>query len=138
MKMILLFAGVAALSACAPKAENMTEPANTATTTENTTIETATTNTTAAWTGFEPGTYTVADAKGAKSDVTINSDGTYASVDAAGKKETGTFVMKGGKGCFTANGSGEMCYTNSVPGADGSWTGTGDDGSKSKVMKKPA
>ncbi|THD35039.1 MAG: hypothetical protein E7773_11265 [Sphingomonas sp.] len=138
MKTMLLFATVAALAACAPKTENKTDSVNMVTTTENTTTEAATTNTTAAWTGFEPGTYAVTDAKGDKMEVTINADGTYSGTDPAGKPETGTFVMKGAKGCFTAKGAKEMCYTNSAPAADGSWTGTGDDGSKATVMKKPA
>jgi len=146
MKTMLLLATVAALSACTPKAENTTESTNTVTTTdsmttanaatENTTAATASTNETAAWTGFEPGTYVVTDAKGAKADITIKADGTYSSVDAAKKTETGTFVMKGAKGCFTAKGAAEMCWSNSARAADGSWTGTADDGSAVKVMKK--
>jgi uncharacterized lipoprotein NlpE involved in copper resistance len=129
MKNFILFAMGAALSACSPTVENIAAPANTAMTNE---VETV------AWTGFEPGTYVVTDAKGAKVDFTINSDGTYTGVDAAGKTESGTFVMKGAKGCFTPKGAAEMCWTNSAPGADGSWIGTGDDGSKATVVKKPA
>ena len=136
MKTILLFATVAALSACSPKTDNTAAPANDVTAPE-TANDAMANDTAAAWTGFEPGTYAVTDPKG-KADVTINSDGTYTSVDAAGKKESGAFVMKGVKGCFTAKGAAEMCYTNSAPGADGSWIGTGDDGSKATVMKKPA
>ncbi len=133
MKKIILLATIAAMSACSPKTDTTAAPANDVVATE-----TATVNDTAAWTGFEPGTYMVTDAKGAKVDFTINSDGTYTGTDAAGKTESGTFVMKGAKGCFTPKGAAEMCYTNSAPGADGSWIGTGDDGSKATVAKKPA
>lgn len=136
MKKIILLATVATLAACSPKTENTAAPANDVTAPE-TANDAMANDTAAAWTGFEPGTYAVTEPKG-KADITINSDGTYTSVDAAGKKESGTFVMKGAKGCFTAKGAAEMCYTNSAPGADGSWIGTGDDGSKATVMKKPA
>jgi hypothetical protein len=137
MKTIILFATVAALSACSPKAENVAAPANDVTAPE-TANDAMANDTAAAWTGFEPGTYAVTDAKGAKADITIGADGTYTGVDAAGKTESGTFVMKGAKGCFTAKGAAEMCWSNSAPGADGSWIGTGDDGSKATVTKKPA
>ena len=136
MKKIILLATVAALAACSPKTENTAAPANDVTAPEPANDAMAN-DTAAAWTGFEPGTYVVTEAKG-KADFTINADGTYTAVDAAGKTETGTFVMKGAKGCFTPKGAAEMCYTNSAPGADGSWTGTGDDGSKATVTKKPA
>ena len=136
MKKILLLATVAALAACSPKTENTAAPANDVTA-PDTANDAMANDAAAAWTGFEPGTYAVTDGKGAKSDVTINSDGTYTGTDAAGKTESGTFVMTGAKGCFTAKGAAEMCYTNSAPGTDGSWSGTGDDGSKATVMKKP-
>lgn len=136
MKKILLLATVAALAACSPKADNTAAPANDMVAPE-TANDAMANDTAAAWTGFEPGTYAVTEAKG-KADVTINADGTFTSKGADGKTESGTFVMKGAKGCFTPKGAAEMCYTNSAPGADGSWTGTADDGSKATVMKKPA
>lgn len=134
MKKILLFAAVAALAACTPKADNTAAPANDAMAPEAATVN----ETAAAWTGFEPGTYVVTEEKGGKAEVTLNSDGTYTGTDAAGKTESGTYVMKGNKGCFTAKGAKEMCWTNGPPGADGSWVATSDDGAKSTITKKPS
>ena len=97
---------MAALSACSPKTENSAAPANDVTA-PDTANDAMANDTAAAWTGFEPGTYVVTDAKGAKVDFTINSRRHLlpASI-AAGKTETGTFAMKGAKGCFTAEGRG--------------------------------
>jgi len=136
MKKILLFATVAVLAACSPKTDNTAAPAND-TMAPETANDAMANDTAAAWTGFEPGTYAVTEAKG-KADITINGDGTFTSTDTAGKTGSGAFVMRGAKGCFTPKGAAEMCYTNSAPGADGSWIGTADDGSKATVMKKPA
>lgn len=131
MKNIILFAAVVAISACSPKTENTVAPAN-----DVAAPDVATLNETAAWTGFEPATYVVTNAKGEKANFAIKADGTYTATEADGKTMSGAFVMKGSKGCFTPTGGTEMCYTNSTPGADGSWIGTADDGSKSTVMKK--
>ncbi|MEO5902708.1 MAG: hypothetical protein ABIQ55_01720 [Gemmatimonadaceae bacterium] len=63
-------------------------------------------------------------------------EGTFSMTDAAGKVTNGSFVMKDGKGCFTPAGGKMMCWKNDAPGADGSWSATADDGTKSTVMKK--
>jgi hypothetical protein len=132
MKKLAVLAAVLALSACnQPAAE---EP----TATETLAAEPAATETaTAAWTGFEPGNYAVTGPKGEKIDYVLTADG-YTATFADGKVETGTLVMKDGKGCMTPAGGEEMCFTNSAPDADGSWKATNDKGGVSTIMKKPA
>ena len=89
---------------------------------------------TADWTGFEPGSYTVTDGDGNASDYVLNADDTFTMTDSAGTETTGTLAMRDGKGFFTPAGGEELCWTNSQPGADGSWTATADDGTTATVM----
>lgn len=129
MKKIALVAAIAALSACAPSAEEAP--------TEVATATAAAAATPVAWTGFEPGNYTVTTADGQKMDFVLTAD-SYTATMADGVTETGTLVLKDGKGCMTPEGGAERCYTNSIPGPDGSWVGTDDDGVKSTIVRKPA
>lgn len=76
-----------------------------------------------------PGTYEVTYADGSVGTLTSNEDGTFSAMigEEAG---TGTYTEEDGKVCFDADGDeeGAMCWTNSEPGEDGSWTSTSDDG----------
>ena len=127
MKKLILLAGIAALAACsgkepaaeetaaaeAPAAEVATAPGVTAT----------------------PGSYDVTGPDGTKLVATLMADGTYVNRDAAGKVlAKGTWATKDGKSCFDAEGDeAEVCYTDSAPAADGSFTATEADGKVTQV-----
>ena len=73
------------------------------------------------------------------SALTINEDGTYSDTAADGTViAEGTWAVTDGKTCFTPNTEGEeaMCYTETAPGADGSFTATPDSGDP--VTVRPA
>ena len=133
MKKLVLIAAVAALSACSQKADEA--PATVGNATE---VAPAVGVAPEGWTGFEPATYYVTGADGNKVTFVIKDEGSFSVTDAAGKVTNGSFVMKDGKGCFTPAGGKTMCWKNDAPGADGSWSATADDGTKSTVMKKAA
>lgn len=80
--------------------------------------------------GSPPGTYTVTMADGSTGTSTINGDGTYVDTGADGTAEEGTWQVIDGKTCFKLNaeGSTQMCWTESAPGEDGSFTATSDAG----------
>ena len=87
--------------------------------------------------GSAPGTYDVTAKDGTKSQSTLLADGTYVDTDAAGKETSkGTWVVTGGKTCFDPDGDeAAMCFTESAPGADGSFTATPDKGDPVTVKK---
>jgi hypothetical protein len=68
--------------------------------------------------GSPAGTYEVTAADGTVTTSTLNADGTYEDTAADGKT------------CFTPTTEGEeaMCYTETAPAADGSFTATPDSG----------
>lgn len=76
------------------------------------------------------GEYAVTDAAGKPVlTSTINADGTYRDVPVKGLPIAGTWKSSDGKTCFDPSGSApEECFTTSAPGADGSFTATGADG----------
>ncbi len=120
MKKFILIASIAALAACSKPAEKAPD---TAAPTE------------AAAAASEPtladlaGTYEVTDAKGGKLTSVINADGSYVDTDSAGKQIKGTFARKDGKDCFDPEGDApEECYVSGEPGADGTFTSTGPNG----------
>ena len=137
MKKLILIASIAALSACmgkAPEAEETTAAATPA--------ATATTTPAAAAPGTVPaattaGSYDVTYPDGTKSVDTLLADGSYVSRDAADKViEKGKWAVKDGKTCFTVDGKGEECFTESARAADGSFTATGADGKSSQVKPR--
>lgn len=82
--------------------------------------------------GSPPGAYQATAADGTVTISTINADGTYTDSDAQGAVVAeGTYAVVDGKTCFmpATEGVTPMCYTESAPGPDGSFTATGDDGS---------
>lgn len=131
MKKIALLVAVAALSACAQPAEETPVPADTVAAAD------AAAATPVAWTGFEPGSYTVTDDEGVKIDFVLTAD-SYTATMPDGSTANGTLVIKDGKGCMTNAEGEESCWKNAAPGPDGSWVATSDDGDTSTVMKKAA
>lgn len=86
--------------------------------------------------GSAPGLYNSVSANGTKGSTMINGDGTYKNMDATGKvTEEGTWAVKDGKSCFspTTAGAQAMCFTESTPGPDGSFTVTSDKGDKQTI-----
>jgi hypothetical protein len=81
--------------------------------------------------GSPAGTYEATAADGTVTTTTLNADGTYTDVDAEGATlAEGTWAVTDGKTCFTPTTEGvpPMCYTESAPAADGSFTATPDEG----------
>lgn len=75
------------------------------------------------------GTYNIVDKDKKQSTLVIAADNTY-SYTAETASAKGTVAVKDGKGCYDPEGDKDpvMCWTNSEPAADGSWTATSDDG----------
>lgn len=128
MKKIVIAAGLVVLAAC-----NQAEPAP-----EPTAEATEAAAPTAA-NGSPAGAYTATAADGTVTTTTLNADGTYTDVDADGATVAeGTWAVTDGKTCFTPTTEGvePMCYTETAPAADGSFTATPDEGEP--VTVKPA
>lgn len=89
--------------------------------------------------GSPAGAYEATAADGSVTTTTLNADGTYTDVDADGKTVAeGTWAVTDGKTCFTPTTEGvePMCYTETAPAADGSFTATPDEGDP--VTVRPA
>ena len=127
MKKLILLAGIAALAACTSK-----EPAA-----EDTAAAEAPAAAVAAAAAAAPtpGSYDVTGPDGTKLVATLMADGTYVDRDEAGKVlEKGKWAAKDGKTCFDDEGDKpEVCYTDSAPAADGSFTATEADGKVTQV-----
>ncbi|MGN6497658.1 MAG: hypothetical protein ACTHK5_10015 [Tsuneonella sp.] len=118
MKKLVLFAALAALSACSKQSET---PAGA----DMAKVEA----TPSAPEGASPGTYDVTNADGTVGKTVINPDGTYVDTDAKGAATKGRFVHKSGKDCFDPDGPDpEVCWTLGTPGADGSFDAVTPDG----------
>lgn len=131
MKRLIAIAGLAALVACnQTEAEPEAEP-----TVEETAVAVTVAN------GSPPGAYIATAADGTETTSTINADGTYVDTDAEGNVVAeGTWAVVDGKTCFTpvTEGVEAMCYTESAPGDDGSFTATPDSGDPLTVRPAPA
>ena len=126
MKKLMMFAALAALTACSQQTEKAAEaeavPAEAA----------APAGTDSA--SFV-GDFDVKLADGTMGKTRINADGTYVETAPDGKEAKGKFVLKDGKECFDADGDeAEVCWTSAKPGADGSFTSTSDKGATVTVM----
>ena len=89
--------------------------------------------------GSPPGAYEATAADGTVTTTMLNADGTYTDVDAEGTTvAAGTWAVTDGKTCFTPTTEGvdAMCYTETAPAADGSFTATPDEGDP--VTVRPA
>ena len=128
MKKLVLFAAVAALSACNQETDEA--PAATDTPMAEATPMAAD--------GVTPGTYDVKMADGTVGKTTINADGTYVDTDKDGKETKGKFARRDGKDCFDPDGDEpEMCWTSGPADAAGVFTSTSADG-KMTVTVSPA
>jgi hypothetical protein len=81
--------------------------------------------------GSSPGSYSVTAADGTQSTSILNADGTYQEIaDDETVTAEGSWAVVEGKTCFTPTTEGveAMCYTESAPGEDGSFTATPDEG----------
>ena len=89
--------------------------------------------------GSPAGAYEATAADGSVTTTTLNADGTYTDTDAKGATVAeGTWAVTDGKTCFspTTEGVEAMCYTETAPAADGSFTATPDKGEP--VTVRPA
>ena len=89
--------------------------------------------------GSPAGVYEATAADGTVTTSTLNADGTYTDVDAKGATVAeGTWAVTDGKTCFmpTTEGVEAMCYAETPPAADGSFTATPDKGDP--VTVRPA
>ena len=128
-----LLLGLAGLAACSKPAP---DPAP-----EPTAEETTAAATPAVANGSAPGTYEVVAADGSIGTSVINADGTYSDMDAEGKViAEGTWAVVDGKTCFTptTEGVAAMCFTETAPAEDGSFTATPDEGDPVTVRPKAA
>ena len=119
-----------ALAACS------SEPAEEAVTEEPVAAEPAAVT---AANGSPAGAYEATAPDGTVTTTTLNADGTYTDVDAEGATVAeGTWAVTDGKTCFTPTTEGvdAMCYTETAPAADGSFTATPDEGDA--VTVRPA
>lgn len=133
MKQLLVLTTALALAACGQRTETTAEATPAAT--GPTTAEGPSPTANQAPTGEMAGKYEVTMADGKVMTETINADGTY--VDLLDGKETrGRWRMDGARSCFDPDGAEpEQCYTSESPGADGSFTVTAPDGTKTTVRK---
>lgn len=132
MRSIVLVLSVAALAACSsqPAEEQATEETPVASPAPASTSAGVVAN------GSPAGAYEVTNADGTVMTTNINADGTYSDVDADGNvTEEGTYAVVDGKTCFspTTEGAEAMCYTETQPAADGSFTATPDTGDAVEV-----
>ena len=127
MKKLILLAGIAALAACTGKEPAAEETAAAEAPAAAVAAAPAVTAT--------PGSYDVTGPDGTKLVATLMADGTYVDRDEAGKVlEKGKWAVKDGKTCFDDEGDKpEVCYTDSAPAADGSFTATEADGKVTQV-----
>ena len=130
MKKLALIAGIALLASCGSEAP---APEATATTDAAMPMDAGATSAPAAV--ATPGSYDVTGPDGTKLVATLMADGTYVDRDEAGKVlEKGKWAVKDGKTCFDDEGDkAEVCYTDSAPAADGSFTATEADGKVTQV-----
>ena len=129
-RLILALLPLTVLAACS------SEPAEEAVTEEPVTAEPAVV---AAANGSPPGEYEATAADGSVTTTVLNADGTYTDTDAEGTVVAeGSWAVIDGKTCFTPTTEGvdPMCYTETAPAADGSFTATPDEGDP--VTVRPA
>lgn len=131
MKKLIALAAVLALAACAEPAQQ--EEAAAPAATEAPAVAVAN--------GSPPGTYEATGPDGTVGTTVINADGTYTDTAADGTVVAeGTWAVVDGKTCFTPTTEGmePMCFTESAPAEDGSFTATPDSGDPVTVRPVPA
>lgn len=131
MRKLMMIAAPLALAACAqeaPEPEAVTEEV--AATTE---AVMTTANGSAV-----PLTTENSNADGPTGITTLNADGTYADTGVDGEVTEGTWEVVDGKTCFTTGEEEAICWTESEPAEDGSFTVTSDAGVVQTVKPIPA
>ena len=91
--------------------------------------------------GSMAGTYLATAPDGTVTTTVVNDDWTYSDSDADGNLiEEGTWAVTDGKTCFTptTEGRSPVCYTETAPAEDGSFTATPDEGEPVMVRPAPA
>jgi hypothetical protein len=129
MKKLIVVTGLAMLVVACNQSEPAPEPEPT---------ETEAPAPTAA-NGSPAGTYEVTAADGTVTTSTLKADGTYVDTAADGSVlAEGNWAVTDGKTCFTPTTEGveAMCYTETAPAEDGSFTATPDSGDA--VTVRPA
>ncbi|MFO6447427.1 hypothetical protein ACLBKU_09820 [Erythrobacter sp. NE805] len=131
MKRYAILASFAVLAACSKPASEAPADEETPAAAETAAAAMTTAN------GSPAGTYTVVDAKGTEGTSVLNADGTYVDTAADGAVTEGRWAVVDGRTCFTA-GEGKLptCWTESAPGADGSFTATSENGESVTVKPK--
>ncbi|QUL38620.1 hypothetical protein [Erythrobacter sp. JK5] len=90
--------------------------------------------------GSPAGTYIATAADGSETTTVINADGTYSDTASDGTLiAEGNWAVADGKTCFTPTNEGAtaMCFTESEPAEDGSFTATPDEGDPVTVRPAP-
>lgn len=91
--------------------------------------------------GSKPGAYEVKHADGSVTRTILNADSTYRDIGANGKVAAeGKWSVAGGKTCFapTTKGAEHMCFKETAPSKDGSFTATPDKGKPVEVTPAAA
>jgi hypothetical protein len=81
--------------------------------------------------GSKPGTYEVTGSDGTVSRTVLHADGTYTDTAADGSVVAeGTWTVTDNKTCFapSTEGAEAMCFTETAPSDDGSFTATPEEG----------
>ena len=132
MKRLALIVGIALLASCGSK-EPAPEAAASADASMPMDVEAGASAAPVA--AATPGSYDVTGPDGAKLVATLMADGTYVDRDLSDKViDKGKWAVKDGKTCFDDDGDKpEVCYTDSAPAADGSFTATEADGKVTQV-----
>lgn len=133
MKRLIVAVAILAVAGCAKPAEQQEEAAPAAAEAEAPVVTVAN--------GSPPGTYLATGADGTVMTTVINADGTYTDTNADGVLVAeGTWAVTDGKTCFTPTTEGvePMCFTETAPAEDGSFTATPDSGDPVTVRPAPA
>lgn len=129
MKRFTIMAACALLAACGSKTEAPADPAASA--------SAEATATPAAVHTPAPGSYDVTTPDGTKLTTTLMADGRYVRRDAGDKVlDKGTWAVTDGKTCFTPETGAVDCFTDTMPAADGSFTGTDAKGGVFQVKPR--
>lgn len=128
MKKIVLFAAVAALSACSQKADKSAD-----------TMDDAAAKAASAVPADRVGTFDIKSSDGTTSTTVISANGLYVVTATDGQTHQGMFAVKDGKDCFDPEGSeAELCWSVTTRNADGSFVAQSPDGQSATITPKKA
>ena len=128
MKKFVIVAGIALLAACGSNKDASGDAAASDAAAASAAATPAAVHTPA------PGSYDVTTPDGKKLTNTLMADGVYVRRDAGGKVlDKGKWAVTDGKTCFTPEIGAVDCYTDTMPGANGSFTATDSMGAVLQV-----